>query len=139
MTAVVIDTGPLVAWLNRRDQHHRWSVQILDTVEVPLITCEPVLSEACFLLQGRDGQAAVLELVTRGVLKIGMTVAHEVATLQALMRRFASVPMSLADACLVRITELYPRSVVLTIDRDFLVYRRNRRQAVPTIMPNQLR
>ena len=50
MTAVVIDTGPLVAWLNRRDQHHRWSVQILDTVEVPLITCEPVLSEACFLL-----------------------------------------------------------------------------------------
>jgi predicted nucleic acid-binding protein len=138
VTRIVIDTGPIVALLNRRDHHHTWVREVLDTVEPPLFTCEAVVSEACFIL-GRlpHGQDAVLELLSNGVVKIDFRMLSEVEALQRLMRRFANVPMSLADACLVRMTELDPKSTVLTLDSDFRVYRRNRRQVVPTIMPGR--
>ena len=95
-----MDTGPVVALLNRRDRQHAWVREVLDAVEPPIFTCEAVVSEACFLLGRVD-------------------------------------PMSLADACLVRMTELDAQSVVLTLDSDFRVYRRNRRQMIPTIMPGK--
>lgn len=138
MTPVVIDTGPIVALLNRRDRHHEWIRDVLDTVEPPIFTCEAVVSEACFLL-GRlaNGQDAVLELLANGVLKVDFRMLSEVDALQGLMRKFAKVPMSLADACLVRMTELDPQSAIITLDRDFRVYRRNRRQVIPTIMPGR--
>lgn len=138
MTRVVIDTGPLVALLNRRDRHHAWVRDVLDTVEPPVFTCESVVSEACFLLRRiGDGQDAVLELLSEDVLRIDFRMASELDALRALMKKFANVPMSLADACLVRMTELDPRSQVLTLDGDFRVYRRNRRQSVPTIIPSR--
>lgn len=138
MTRVVIDTGPIVALLNRRDRHHAWTRDVLDTVEPPVFTCEAVVSEACFLL-GRlaDGQDAVLELLANGVVKVDFRMLAEVDALQGLMRKFANVPMSLADACLVRMTELDAQSVVVTLDGDFRVYRRNRRQVIPTILPGR--
>ena len=61
----------------------------------------------------------------------------EVDALQGLIRKFANVPMSLADACLVRMTELDAQSAIVTLDSDFRVYRRNRRRIVPTIMPGR--
>ncbi len=138
MTRIVIDTGPIVALLNRRDRHHAWVRQVLDTVEPPIFTCEAVISEACFLL-GRipDGADAVLELLAKGIVRIDFRVHSEIDALQGLMRKFAAVPMSLADACLVRMTELDTQSVIVTLDSDFRVYRRNRRQVVPTIMPER--
>ena len=137
MTAVLIDTGPLVALLNRRDRYHAWARSVLDGIEPPIFTCDPVLSEACFLLQGFEGgQDAVLELVAKGILRSEFAVAAEVAALRALMQKFGNVPMSLADACLVRMTELDRQSVVLTLDSDFRIYRRNRRQVVPTLSPD---
>ncbi|MSR06050.1 MAG: PIN domain-containing protein [Gemmatimonadetes bacterium] len=138
MTRVVIDTGPIVALLNRRDRHHAWVREVLDTVEPPVFTCEAVVSEACFLL-GRlsNGQDAVLELLASDVVKLDFRMLAEIDALRGLMRAFANVPMSLADACLVRMTELEPRSVIVTLDSDFRVYRRNRRQVVPTIMPGR--
>jgi predicted nucleic acid-binding protein len=136
MTRVLIDTGPLVAWLNRRERHHAWARDTLDAIEPPLYTCEAVLTEALFLLsRSRGGRDAVLELVARGIVKIDFQLRPELDAVRTLMRRFASVPISLADACLVRMTELDPGSTVLTLDSDFRVYRRNRRQAIPTIMP----
>jgi uncharacterized protein len=136
VTRIIVDTGPIVALLNRRDRHHAWIREVLDTVEPPIFTCEPVVSEACFLL-GRiaGGQDAVLELLAHDVLKLDFRMLSEIDALRALMRKFASVPMSLVDACLVRMTELDAQGVVVTLDSDFRVYRRNRRQVIPTIMP----
>jgi predicted nucleic acid-binding protein len=132
----IIDAGPLVALLNRRDRHHEWVRGLLDTIEPPIFTCEAVVSEACFLLRGLPGgQDAVLELLARDIVRVEFDLAAEVGSLRALMKRFADVPMSLADACIVRMTEQGPRSVVVTLDGDFRIYRRNRRQIIPTIMP----
>ena len=136
MSRVVVDTGPLVALLNRSDRHHDWVRQFLDTVEPPVFTCEAVISEACFLLSRiRDGQDAVLELLSKDILKVDFRLSSEVDSVRALMKKFQRVPMSFADACLVRMSELEPRSRILTLDSDFRVYRRNRRQAIPTVMP----
>jgi len=138
VTSVIIDTGPLVALLNRRERLHAWASGILDTIEPPIFTCDPVLSEACFLLQDvSGGQDAVLELVSRRIVRSDFRVASEIDSLRLLMKKFSDVPMSLADACLVRMTELDQQSVVLTLDSDFRVYRRNRRQVVPTISPGK--
>ena len=138
MSRVVMDTGPLVALLNRSDRHHRWVRQVLDTVEPPVFTCEAVISEACFLLARiRDGQDTVLELLSKDILKVDFRLSAEIDSLRALMKKFQSVPMSFADACLVRMSELDPRSRILTLDSDFRVYRRNRRQAIPTLMPGR--
>jgi predicted nucleic acid-binding protein len=137
VTSVIVDTGPLVALLNRRERHHAWAAKIMDTIEPPIFTCDPVLSEACFLLQHMDGGAdAVMALVARGIVRSDFHVMAEVYSVRALMKKFATVPMSLADACVVRMTELDQKSVVLTLDSDFKVYRRNKRQVVPTLMPN---
>ena len=136
MTSIVLDTGPLVSLLNRRDRHHAWARDVLDGVDAPVFTCDPVLSEACFLLRTLPGGPdAVLELVARGLVRSDFRVGSEVDALRLLMKKFQSVPMSLADACLVRMTELDSRSVVVTLDSGFRVYRRNRRQVVPTISP----
>ena len=136
MKNVVVDTGPLVAFLNRRDRFHTWARETLGTIEAPLVTCEAVISEACFLLRStKGGPDAILDLVTRGIVMVPFRLASELPTVRRLMARYANVPMSLADACLVRMTELDPRAAVLTLDGDFSVYRRHRRNVVPTIMP----
>ena len=138
MTRIVIDTGPIVALLNRRDRHHAWVREVLDTVEPPIFTCEAVVSEACFLVRRlAGGQDAVLELLSNNVVKVDFRILPEIDALRGLMRKFANVPMSLADACLVRMTELDAQSVIVTLDGDFQVYRRNRRRVVPAIMPGR--
>ena len=136
MTRLLVDTGPLVALLNRRDRHHVWVREILDTLEPPVFTCEAIVSEACFLLSRiAGGQDAMLELLTGRVIEVDFQLTNELVAVRGLMRKFASVPMALADACLVRMSELDTSSVILTLDSDFRVYRRNRRQMIPTIMP----
>lgn len=136
MTNVVVDTGPLVAFLSSRDRYHAWVTGVLDGIAPPLITCESVLSEACFLLQGVSGGAeAVFELLSRGLVKSTFRLDAEVDSVRRLMTKYSSVPMSLADACLVRMAELERDVVVLTLDSDFRIYRRHRRQTVPTLMP----
>ena len=138
MTRLLVDTGPLVALLNRRDRYHSWVREILDTLEPPVFTCEAVVSEACFLLRRiAGGQDALLELLTRHVIEIDFQMAGELAAVRSLMRKFATVPMALADACLVRMSELDTTSVIVTLDSDFRIYRRNRRRMVPTIMPTR--
>jgi predicted nucleic acid-binding protein len=131
-----MDTGPLVASLNRRDRFHLWAKAQLGALEPPISTCEPVLAEACFLLRDMPGgAAAVLKLVERGVLQVAFQVAPHAKSLATLMTKYANVPMSLADACLVRMTELDDSSAIMTLDSDFLVYRRHGRQAIPALMP----
>jgi predicted nucleic acid-binding protein len=136
MTRFAIDTGPLVAFLNGRDAFHRWAMETLDTIEPPLYTCESVISEACFLVRHlKGGPDAVLALASRGVVAAGFCLSSELGPVRKLMAKYASVPMSLADACLVRMTEIDHELTIITLDDDFRVYRRHGRQAVPVIMP----
>ena len=137
MTRVFIDTGPIVAFLNGRDRFHPWAREVVATLDPPVFSCEPVLSEACFLVRNlAGGPDAVLELVARGLLDVSFSVSSELHDIRRLMKKFARVPMSLADACLVRMTELERDCTVITLDGDFRIYRRNRRQLVPVVMPS---
>lgn len=104
----LLDTGVLVALLSKADQFHQWAIKAVETSTKPLLTCEAVITETCFLLQ-RDSrsQKTVLSLLDRGAVKIGFDLSDEVAAIEHLMSRYENVPMSLADACLVRMTELY--------------------------------
>lgn len=133
---VIVDTGPLVALLNRRDTHHKWVVQQLADMQPPMLTCEAVLAEATCLTRAVPGaRAALIEMVGEGFLSIGMALADQHSAILAMVRRYTDVPMSLADACLVRLAELHPQSPVLTLDSDFAVYRKNGRQVITTICP----
>ena len=133
---VIVDTGPLVALLNRTDQAHPWVVQQLRDITPPMVTCEAVLAEATYLTRNLPGaRAALLEMLGEEFLTIGMALSDQHSAILAMIRRYADVPMSLADACLVRLAELYPQSPVLTLDSDFLVYRKNGRQAIGVLRP----
>lgn len=133
----LVDTGPIVAFLNRRDRHHAWAVETFSTVRSPLLTCEAVLSEAAYLLRRLTGGAEkVLELVTRGVVIPSFRLEADAPAVKKLLARYGDVPMDLADACLVRLTELHGDCLLLTIDSEFRdVYRRHGRQAIPTLRP----
>jgi predicted nucleic acid-binding protein len=136
---VLVDTGPLVALLDRRDRYHEWATHQLAGRKPPLLTCEAVLAEASHLLRNvYGGGPALLELVRRRVLTTPFRLDEEVARVAKLISRYANVPMSLADACLVRLAEQDEESAVMTLDSDFRVYRRNGRQVIPIIMPDDV-
>jgi predicted nucleic acid-binding protein len=133
---VLVDAGPLVALVNPRDAWHEWVRSQFDEIVPPLVTCEAVLSEACFLARrAHGGTAGVLGLVDRGVVVLGFALKDHFGAVAALMRQYSNVPMSLADACLVRLSELVSDGVVLTLDGDFRIYRRHRRQKIPLLIP----
>ncbi len=138
MPPILLDTGPLVAFLNRRDRYHAWAKERLAELQPPLQTCEAVLSETLFLLRrARQTPDAVLELVQRDLIRVTFGLNGELAPIRYLMNRYASLPMSFADACLVRLAELQPSALVLTLDNDFRIYRRHRREKITAIMPSE--
>lgn len=135
----IVDTGPLVAFLNRRDRFHEWAAVELARIAPPLQTCEAVLSEACFLLRHRAGDAdPLLRLLDRALIEVRFRLASEHLRVRRLMRRYRDQGMSLADACLVRMSELTADCTVLTLNADFRIYRRNGRQVIPLRMPQAL-
>ena len=137
--AVLVDTGPIVAFLNSRDRYHEWSRETFAEIEAPVMSCEAVLSEACFLLRtARGGSEAVLKLVDRGLVRLPFRLEAETGPIRRLLSRYSNVPMSLADACLVRMSERLSDSVLLTLDRDFKVYRKHGRNVIPIRMPDGL-
>lgn len=135
---VIVDTGPLVAAINRRDAFHPWMLDMLAQIESPMLTCEAVISEACFLLRHHfTGVQTVLGWLDREIISIPFRLAEEVSRVRQMMSAYADVPMSLADACLVRMSEKIEKSSVLTLDSDFQIYRRHRDHPIPVLMPNQ--
>ena len=131
-----MDTGPLVAFLNQRDRYHDWALVQWGQIAPPLLTCEAVLSEACFLLgAARDGSDAVVQMLERKIIIVSFHLADHIQPVAKLLVKYSSVPMSLADACLVRMSEVYPDSRVFTLDSDSELYRKNGRQVIPAIMP----
>ena len=129
----IADTGFIVAFGNRSDHHHVWAVDLAKTVTEPLLTCEAVLAEAAFHL---GSSAFVLALLQDEMLRVAFDCARNLEQLGELAERYKDRKPDLADLCLVRMSELFPRHVVITVDEnDFRVYRRNKREVIPTLCP----
>jgi predicted nucleic acid-binding protein len=131
---VLVDSGFIVALLSRDDAHRGWALAQAPQLGHPWATCEAVLSESFHLL-GKPGQPKLAALLQRGVVVPGFDLGDELHPILDLMDKYADVPMSLADACLVRMTETRADPVVVTTDTDFRVYRRHSRQVIPCLMP----
>jgi predicted nucleic acid-binding protein len=134
---VILDTGPLVAFMDRGEPFHAWSVAQLEQAAAPLLSCEAVIAETDYIIRSRGGDPAGLyEQIAEGVIDVSFSLAREIRPVAGLMRRFADQDMQLADACVVRLSELHEDCVVLTTDvRDFSVYRRFERQRIPFLAP----
>ena len=133
---VIADSGAITAALSERDEFHDWASAQLHTLRIPLITCDSVFSECFFLLQ-REPLAlhSLYSLIERGILQLEFSLKPHITTAITMMRKYSNLPMSFADASLVRMSELHGDSVVFTIDTDFRTYRRNGRQMIPLIAP----
>ena len=129
----IADTGFLVAFASRNDAHHDWATSLASQLREPLLTCEAVLAETAFHL-GDVG--LVFDMVRQGLVTVAFDCMENLAQLEALAERYADRHPDLADLCLIRLSELFPRHNVITVDReDFRVYRRNKREAIPVICP----
>lgn len=136
MERIIADSGIVVALIDKREQFHEWTATQAQTLPVPFLTCEAVIIESCFLLRSiYDGEKTVLSYVRSGILQIDFSLSNEIAAIENLMSKYKDVPMSLADACLVRMSELIDNSVVFTLDSDFHIYRKNGKQKIPLIIP----
>jgi len=126
-------TGFLVAFANANDKHHAWAVQIAADITEPLLTCEAVLAETAFHL---ESTSVVLAMLNEGLVTLSFDCREHLAQLTRLADRYAERKPDLADLCLVRMSELFPKHSVITIDRtDFRIYRRNKREAIPILCP----
>jgi uncharacterized protein len=133
----IADTGFIVAYGNRGDSHHRWAADIAKNVTEPLLTCEAVLAEAAFQL---SSSAYVLLLLQNEMLRLDFDLTRNLHQLTELGRRYEDRKPDLADLCVIRMSELYPRHVVITVDEsDFRVYRRNNREVIPILCPPRAR
>ena len=133
---VILDTGPLVAFLNRRDKFHNWALEHWDQIHPSMLTCEAVISEACFLLGGTgSGIDSVMQLIQRKIISISFHLDKHIEPVKRLLLKYRSIPIPFADACLIMMSELNPDSRIFTLDSDFNLYRKNRRRIIPTIMP----
>jgi predicted nucleic acid-binding protein len=136
----LVDAGPLVALIDASDRDHPWSRKTLGRLPCPLITCEAVLSEVLFLLR-KDPVAPqkIGALLERGLLICRPIMNMEHVQVLGLMQTYRDVPMSLADASLVRLTEIIADSTIVTLDSDFLIYRRHRNKTIPVLAPPRIR
>ena len=129
----IADTGFLVAFARASDMHHDWAVGLASRVTEPLLTCEAVLAETAFHLRS---VSLVLAMLAEGLITVAFNCSDHLPRLGQLARAYADREPDLADLCLIRMSELYPRHSVITVDReDFRVYRRNKREAIPLICP----
>ena len=129
----IADTGFLVAFANANDKHHGWAVQLATGITEPLLTCEAVLAETAFHL---ESSSVALAMVNDGLVALAFDCREHLVQLSRLADRYADRKPDLADLCLVRMSELFPKHSVITIDRtDFRVYRRNKRETIPILCP----
>jgi predicted nucleic acid-binding protein len=129
----IADTGFLVAFGNRKDQHHAWAKALAEEVTTPLLTCDAVLAEAAFHL---GSVALVLAMIRDGLVTVAFSSMENLAQLSSLALRYEDRTPDLADLCLIRMSELFPAHAVITVDKkDFRGYRRNRREVIPLVCP----
>lgn len=129
----IVDTGFLVALMEAHDAHHGWASDLAGQIKWPALTCESVLSETAFHVHSSE---APLKMVSEGLLQISFEIPGQLEHLRELARRYADRKPDLADLCLIRMSELFPRHLIVTVDEeDFRVYRRNKREAIPLLCP----
>ena len=129
MKPVLVDTGVIVALLDRSETRHVQCVTVMEDLERPLVTCEAVIAESCYLLRGLPGAAeTILENVERGVFQIPFQLSRSAAPVRSIMRKYRDLPGDFADACLIHLAGELNTGDILTLDRDFELYRwrRNR-------------
>ena len=136
MGRIIVDAGPLVALLDTDDQFHAWAKLAISSLNAPLTTCDVVLSEACYRLSPHGSAMSRLsQLIEQGILVSDFYSHGKLPAVFTLMAKYANVPMSFADACLVCLVEDYPGSTVFTTDSDFAIYRQQKRRVIPLIAP----
>ena len=135
---LLVDSGPLAGFLNARDVWHAWSVTTFRNVDDVLYTCDAVLAETCHLVKASAVAVdRLMDMVESEIIVVLPIFPNEVVAVRALLQKYGPDRMDLADACLVRMSELYPDCRVITTDiMDFRIYRRNGRQAIPLICPS---
>ena len=133
----IADAGVIAAGLSAADQWHEWTIEQMRHLAPPFLTCEAVLTEAAFLMRHSSGGALdVVRMVENGLLETAFNLdTSEAANIAALMDKYADVPMSFADACLVRMSEQNDSAQVFTVDSDFRIYRKHGKKAIPLIIP----
>lgn len=132
----IVDTGPLVAFFDRSERYHRWTADRIEELDAPLLVCEPVLTEALFLLARFPiAPDALFGLLQNGALVVGFRLEQHVGMLHRLLRKYRDTPMSLADACVLRMAEIHEGHCVLTLDSDFAVYRKHGRLPLTLMHP----
>src|ERR1039457_6506922 len=136
METLLTDSGPLVALLNHRDEHHEWAREQFKHFSAPLLTCEGAITEAIHMLQF-DGLPpwGGLELIERKIVSVPFDLESNLDRVLSLMKKYADTPMDFVDACLVAMTEEKRDCQLITLDSDFRIYRRFERQAIPLIIP----
>jgi predicted nucleic acid-binding protein len=129
----ILDAGPLIASLNRQDEHHHWAVQTLERLGPPFYSCAEAMAEAA-ALTGKP--SAIVEMIAAKEIVLAFDLAEQAAAVLRLLKKYADLDMDLADACIVRMAELTRDCRVVTVDRgDFSVYRRSGRDLIPLIAP----
>jgi len=128
----IADTGFLVAFARDRDMHHAWAIGVAQHITEPLLTCESVLSETAFHIGDAE---VVFDMISEKLIRLSFDCNDHLPQLAALAKRYKDRQPDLADLCLIRMSELYPRHSVITVDKDFRVYRRNKREVIPLISP----
>jgi predicted nucleic acid-binding protein len=136
MKPALLDTGVIVALLDRSERQHRRCVEAVRSLERPLVTCEPVIAECCFLLRNVPGaQGAVMENVASGAFEIRFRLDRAAAKTKAILERYANVPADLADACLIAMAEELDTGDILSLDSDFEVFRWSRSRPFHLLIP----
>ncbi len=124
MKPVLLDTGVIVALLDRSERHHAQCVAVIQELERALVTCEAVIAASCYLLRRLAGAAeTVLENVERGVFQVPFQLSHSAASVRGILRKYRDVPADFADACLIHLADQLNTGDILTLDRDFESYR----------------
>src|SRR5262245_44931174 len=132
----IVDTGPLVAFFDRSEKHHTWVADRIEELEAPLLVCEAVLTEAAYLLGAHPkAQDTLLDFVQTGALSLSFRVDEHTTEIRKLLNKYRDTPMSLADACVVRMAELHETHSVFTLDSDFATYRKHGRTPLSLIHP----
>ena len=136
MVKTLVDAGPIIAFWNRADRYHEWAADCFRSLRPPLFTTEPVIAEAChFILHSRKSPRPLLEQIETGVYEIPFQLPSHAGWIASLMDKYDG-RMDLADATLVRLSEVFEDCQVMTTDySDFSIYRRHGRQVIPLLAP----
>lgn len=124
MKNILIDAGPLIALFDRSDKYHLKAISFLKSLERGLITTWPVITETSHMLSfSTKAQANFLEWIERGGLKIYEMEHDHISRLSELTKKYDDVPMDLADASLIVVSEVKGIHQIASIDSGFYIYR----------------